>query len=112
MAELYIGSFLSSFHYVGLVTEGVGENYIAALVNKFHSGVLAVCVLLNVGTNNDLIVFESELLLNGVNRVLEVLVIGGIRGSVKEDKTSLYLGIVNICCRSLCAGFRCAAGSC
>ena len=75
MAELDFREFLGSLHHVGLVTEGVCKDNIAAFVCKLLSCVEALVVFRNIGLDENLIILETELCLSVLKSLNEVVVI-------------------------------------
>ena len=90
MAELNIGIFLCGAEHVGLVTEGVGEDDLAAALGKLDCGGVADIAFGNVGLHYDLFVLEVHCLLDGESGVNEVLVVGGVF-IVQEDEADLEI---------------------
>ena len=91
MAELDIRALLGGLDHVVLVTEGVGEDDVAALVNEVQRGLIALLAFGNTGLQN---VLNAQLLAGFLGGVHEVLVIGGllVMQEHKADLDGLGLG--------------------
>ena len=70
------------------MTEGVGKDDVAALINKLGSGVIARVILGDVLFDKNLVVFKAESLLSVLYSKDEVVVVCGVF-VVKADKTEL-----------------------
>ncbi len=95
VAELNVGIFLCGLKHKLLMTEGVCENNVAAFVNKLCGSFIALVALGNVGLDKNLFVGETELLLNALESLNEVVVVGGIF-VVQADKTDLEIGVLRV----------------
>ena len=77
VAELNVREFLGSLLHEGLMTEGICEYNLAALVlGKVNSGVVAFAVFADAGNDNNLLVLKTHTLLNRLKSLNEVVVIG------------------------------------
>ena len=78
VAELNILKFFSSLKNIRFVTEGIGKNNLASLVNKLCGSGVAGIVLSDVGLNENLIVGKIQLFLYAFKCLDEVVVIGRV----------------------------------
>ena len=90
VAELNVRELLGGLDDVGLVTEAVGEDNVAAAVGKVGRGVVALLVLRDVVAELVLILGQTQLLDGGVGGVDEVEVVGRVL-IVQEDETDLEI---------------------
>ena len=91
VAELNLGELLSGLNHVILVTEGVGEDDVAAGVSQLAGGVIALLALGDVGTENVLILSQAQGSAGFLSRIHEVQVVGGVL-VVQEDEAQLHIG--------------------
>ena len=88
VAELHVGELLGSLDHVVLVTEGVGEDDVAAVIGQLSSLVVALLALGNVG---DDLVLHAQLFAGFLSGVDEVQVIGGVL-IMEHDEADLKVG--------------------
>ena len=91
VAELNLGELLSSLNHVILVTEGVGEDDIAAGVSQLAGGVIALLAFGDIGTEDVLILGQAQSGAGFLGTVHEVQVVGGVL-VVQEDEAQLHIG--------------------
>ena len=108
VAELNILKFFSSLKNIRFVTEGIGKNNLASLVNKLCGSGVAGIVLSDVGLNENLIVGKIQLFLYAFKCLDEVVVIGGVF-VVKADKTDFEICSLSVIL--VVSGCLAAAGS-
>ena len=94
MAELNIREFFCNRKQEGLMSEGICENHVAALVNQVACSLCALLGFGNVSLEDDLIIRHAKCLLCFLNAVDEVQVVGGVF-VVQKDDAELYLR--NVC---------------
>ena len=88
VAELHVGELLGSLDHIVLVTEGVGEDDVAAVIGQLSGLVIALLALGNVG---DDLVLHAQLLAGFLSGVDEVQVIGGVL-IMEHDEADLKVG--------------------
>ena len=88
VAELDIREFLCSLDHVVLMTEGVGEDDVAAGVSQIRSGVVAFLTFGNVRLDD---VFHAQSLGSFLRAVDEVQVVGGVF-IMEHDEANLEVG--------------------
>ena len=91
VAELNIGILLSGLDHERLMTEAVGEDDVAALVDHIDSGLIALLALGNVGLEDVVGIGQTQVGDGFLGGVDEVLVIGGVL-IVQGDEAHLDLG--------------------
>ena len=72
VAELNVRIFLGGLHHVGLMTEGVCEDDVAALVGKVDSRIIAGLILGDIRLLDDLVGGEAE----GLRHLLDAVHVG------------------------------------
>ena len=92
MAELNVRVLLSGFDHVVLMSEAVGKDDRATLLNKVNGCFKALLVLGDVGLEDELGLFEAESLTGLVGGIDEVEVIGRVF-IMQEDEADLEVGV-------------------
>ena len=77
VAELYVRFFLSRLEHPLFVTEGIGKNHVAAVIDKVKRRIFTLDEFGNIRFHHQLIVLQTHFFRGGFRSVDEILVIGG-----------------------------------
>ena len=113
MAELDFREFLSRLNEVGLMTEAVRKDDLAAFVDELSSRIVALLTFRDVGAQDVLILRQTHFSAGRLCSIDEVEVVGGVF-IMQEDEANfevcgvggLRCGLGRRLCGRLCSGFR------